>query len=295
MATIKSTTSTGTIGAAVTATSWGFDSLTNNGAGTVTYVAGGPHGNASSVQLTQGTGAVFAAWSTSLGTLTDFWLQMYLNLSAYPTGSNHILVGVTSGALQGWAIDINGSGAVVVRGAANTALATMAPVIPLNTWVRLEVHVVQAAGTSDTVQVLQYNVAEATAATADSGVITTDLGDNTTSIQLGAKNATPQIPTYLIANVGVTTTKPAPLGTVTVPPPTVSAGPDVAGTYPNAVQLSGSASPGAGGTLTGTQWVQTSGPACTITNATSLTPTITPPAGLTPPVNATFQITATEA
>ena len=49
--------------------------------------------------------------------------------------------------------------------------------------------------------------------------------------------ATPQIPAYLIADVGVTTTKPAPLGTVTVGTPTVNAGPDKSGVVGQVISI----------------------------------------------------------
>jgi hypothetical protein len=298
VATIVSTPSTGTVGATVTAATWGVDFITNVGAGTATYVTGGPHNNTSAVRLTQGTGALFGAWTTGLGgAKTDLWWETYLRFTGYPTSSNHIVYAANTAGTTAWSVDINGTGQIVIRNAANAAVRTSTAVFPLNTWVRLEGHIAHAAGTAttDTIQVLMYNSAESATATEDSGVLTSDLSDQTAQFQIGAKNATPTIPPFDFGDVTLSTTKVGPLGTPVAPPPVVSAGSDVTAAYANPVTLAGAASAGTGATLTGVQWTQLSGPACTITNGTTLTPTITPPAGQTPPVSAVFQLTATEA
>lgn len=295
MAIIAQVNPIGTAGGTVTAASWGADYVTNNGAGTLLYDADAANGT-TSVKVTQGTGALFGAFSTLLGgSKTDLWFSFELKLTAYATASNHFFRSQTgSPATTGWAIDISSTGATLVRDSANANVKQLTNAIPLNQWVRVEGHVVQA-GASSTCQLLYYANVNSTSVTEDTGAFTGNFGTVTDQIQFGPQNATPQVPAFRFGHIAVGTAKIGAFGTAVVGPPTVNAGPDKTGSVgqPTVIGSSATATPAAGGTITGYQWVQVANgaPVVAITNPTSLTGATFTPAQ---PGAYEFDVTATQ-
>lgn len=279
MAIVASTHSEGT--GTATAASWGFDSLANASGATLVYDTTVFANGTSSVKITQSTGAVFAQWSsTTLGSLTDHYGEIYLYLTALPSASNHIVSGVTSGSVQGWAIDVTSTGTVILRNAANTNVKATTSTLPLNQWVRLEWHITQASGTG-TFQLQVYTAANGTSVTEDTGVITSDYGLNTSSVQVGAKlTGTATMPAFYVDDVAIATGAwIGPQGSAVVANPTVNVGPDLSRAISQGnVTVTCTATPATGGTIQSYAWTQVSGPTVTLTNANTATVTVAPPA-----------------
>lgn len=287
MAIIAQVNPTGT--GTVTAASWGVDYITSNGTtpGTLAFDPDAANGT-TSVLVTQGNGALFGAFSAALGgTKSDLWLSFEIKLTGYPSASNHIFAGV-SGATNPWFLDISGTGALLLRDSANANVKQLGTPIPLNTWCRGELHVAQSGATS-TAQLQLYTSVNSSTATEDSGSFTASaagLGTGTDQVQFGVKNATPQVPPFRLGHVAVGSTKVGAFGAPTVAPPTVNAGPDLAGSVGQAILFgaAATATPAVGGTITGYQWTQVANgaPAVTIANPTSLTGATFTPAAAAP-------------
>lgn len=272
--------SEGTLNGAVTAASWGVDyiSPSNTPTTSVMLYDGSPANGTTCVKVIQQAGSALFGALTSLlgGARTDHWGSAVLKFSAFPSASNHIIRGQGTGSTAGWCIDLSSTGYIILRNNANTNVKQSTNPIPLNTWVRIEWHVDQV---NNTAQVLIYTTANGLTVTEDMGSTAGTFGSDTAAVQFGAMNTTPTVPAFWIDDLAVGTSKVGPFGAAVVGPPTVNAGVDFTrGTSQGSTTVTCTATPATGGTITGYQWSQVSGPSVTLTNANTATVTVSPPA-----------------
>ncbi len=84
-------------------------------------------------------GTASVSWANSLGTQTQIWGRVYVNLAAYPAFNDAIVLFSSTGSFAG-GIQISTSGQILTQDAtyANLPSAISSQTIPLNTWVRIE-------------------------------------------------------------------------------------------------------------------------------------------------------------
>jgi PKD repeat protein len=125
--------------------------------------------------------------------------------------------------------------------------------------------------------------------TQTAGTPVTLSGANTANATFTAPADLGDLRFQLVVNQGATASRPSPTKVRVVPaPPTANAGPDQTGiVVGESVTLNGSASVGEPGVTLGYQWTQISGPAVTLADATTTTPSFTAPGG---PATLVFQL-----
>lgn len=112
------------------------------------------HGSAAMKAVAAGVSS-FAGWSTaSLGTPSDIYARAYIRFAAYPSAGAAVLR-FAAGGTTSVTLNVTATGLIRVRNAAGTQLAGGVAVIPLNSWVRIEMHVA-ASTSSGTVETRLY-------------------------------------------------------------------------------------------------------------------------------------------
>jgi fibronectin type 3 domain-containing protein len=149
----------GTNGTAVTAANSGGASgnalnAVSCSAGTVTYsTASAAHGSVSAL-ASPGTGLCYVQWSKSITPTNEAYGRAYLNLSANPAGAFVLLKATDASFGRDIQVNLSKTGKLSILDAAGTTQATFTNSVPLNSWVRLEWHVIAAA--SGTVELRMY-------------------------------------------------------------------------------------------------------------------------------------------
>lgn len=149
----------GTASAAVTASNSGgasgdaFDDVTIGGAGAINFTAGGslfgPMGYAINPDMSQ---QAYLGYSTSLGTQSEIYGRMYVNLPYFPFVTlTLVMLGDSGSGLPCASITVAGA-AIKIRDRSSTVLGDTGPIFSTNSTFRLEWHVIGGSGTSGTVE-----------------------------------------------------------------------------------------------------------------------------------------------
>lgn len=139
---------TGTVGNNIATTDSGgytpFDTVSVGASATFRYANDQvAHGTKSAKQiLTASPSASYLGWSTQLGTLTDHYGRMYLRF-AQNFGTDPIIECVSSAA-QSLRILLNGTNSIVIRDQADVTQASGTAQLLINTWARIEWHVIHS-------------------------------------------------------------------------------------------------------------------------------------------------------
>jgi hypothetical protein len=258
-----------------------FDSVYVGTGSTLSYSTDQAILGTKSYKMVQGTGSVILSWSTSLAgvaPVNDFVFQGYVYITATPTGTLTLYKGyadlASSANMASWAVTMNTSRQIVVQNSTSN-LYTLAPVLALNTWYRVEGEFV--ASTSSQVKV---SVGTSTNVYAY-GSSSTFSANQTVSVRQGIASASSGVGTayfddFTVA-VGPGFLTQSVFGNQ---PPTASAGSDQTNIEPwSTVTLAGTDSD-ADGTVVTRTWRQISGPAVTL-SATGNTATYAAPATIT--------------
>ncbi|MEO7260240.1 MAG: hypothetical protein ABI047_03120, partial [Jatrophihabitantaceae bacterium] len=191
----------GTAGAAVAAGGSGsgspWDAVVNVG-GVITYDNAHVDVGALAYKVAMLTASCRLEWNATTlgaGTLTDLYFANDFYFTGSPTSSCHLVEGVTNTAAQAWAIDIASTGKLFIRNGANANIYTSSMTLPVNTWCRIEAHVVHN-GAAGTIQVRIFTSYTDTSPAEDSGVLTSNLAADTSRLYLGAFTSSTALPAY---------------------------------------------------------------------------------------------------
>jgi hypothetical protein len=142
----------GTNGAAITAANSGgasgnaVNATSCTGGATLTYASGGgAHGSNVSALVTPGTGACAMQWSKSITATSEAYGRAYINFAGNPTNTFALLRISDATPSRDVQVNLSKTGKLSVTDAAGTTQVTFTNSIPLNSWVRLEWHLISAA------------------------------------------------------------------------------------------------------------------------------------------------------
>jgi hypothetical protein len=99
------------------------------------------------VKIATGASAVssYNRWSTSIGTVTQAWVRMYLYFTAVPTAITRVMGYATSGGTTCGIIAIGTTGKIQFFNSSGSAIITTANTIPTNAWFRVEAFLLGSA------------------------------------------------------------------------------------------------------------------------------------------------------
>lgn len=224
---------------------------------------------------------------------TQFYYRGYLTWSNSTPAVQVILVTVKDNAnsLTVCQVTLDTTGHLRLRNGAAATLSTSTGVPGANTIVELEIDVTNVGGTPHVTARAQWG------ANLDTFTYNWDAGDNTTANSnvgrvVEGSSTTEAITVWVDDSAGDDINQPGPKGLTSVPPVS-DAGPDQTVEPFSTVTLDGTGStftsPDSGVTYT---WAQTVGPAVTIVNPLSATPSFVAPAG-TADITLTFSLVVT--
>ena len=215
--------------------------LSNNAEGgtsgtTVTTVnSGGASGNAWDTVSSGGSGAItfdntharkslaykvvgdtsnnsLLRWNSSLGTQTELWGRAYLYVTSFAV--NQGFVWLRNGAAQVVRIRTNTSGNIEVLDGSNSVILTSSTVVNLNSYYRIEFHVI-ALSTNGTVEVRLFNDPNSVTPSETLFSNTASLFNNVTDAAFGQLASSPTT-TFWVDDIVINTTGfPGPALTVT--------------------------------------------------------------------------------
>lgn len=197
----QNTAEGGTNGAAVAAGGSGsgnaWDAVVNT-SGVITYDNTHVDFGAMAYKVAMLSASCRLSWTATTlgaGTLTELYVAEDLYFTGSPTTSCHFMAGVTNAAAQGWALDIASTGKLFIRNSSNANIYTSTNALPVNTFCRVEVHVVHN-GAAGTIQVRIFPSPTATTPLEDSGVLTNNFGADTSRLDFGATTSSTALPPY---------------------------------------------------------------------------------------------------
>lgn len=165
-----------------------FDSVSAVNGATVTYDSlHAAHGSLGAKFSDSGVaGVASVAWSTSFGTVTDYYGRLYLFLTANPGSQMPIFQG-GQGATRGARIDVNTTGRLTgFDNPASALFPLFTNPIALNQWVRIEFHIICSA-TVGQAEVKLFNTADSTTPTeTQTGTANKNTLANHTSVSFGS-------------------------------------------------------------------------------------------------------------
>jgi hypothetical protein len=151
----------GTNGAAITAANSGgasgnaLSAISCAAPSTLTYsTASAAHGSVSAL-FTPGTGACAMQWSKAITPTGEAYGRAYFNFAANPAGAVPILKLSDASLNRDVQVNLSTTGKLSLTNSAGASQVTFTNSIPLNSWVRLEWHLISAA--SGTFELRMYN------------------------------------------------------------------------------------------------------------------------------------------
>jgi fibronectin type 3 domain-containing protein len=124
-------------------------------AGTLTYNAQSAAHGSESALATPGTNTCYVQWSKSITAVGEAYGRAYVNFSADPTGTVVLLKALSSSSVRDVQVSLSKTGKLSVTDANGTTQVTFTQSIPLNSWVRLEWHLISA--TNGTFELRMYS------------------------------------------------------------------------------------------------------------------------------------------
>jgi hypothetical protein len=146
------------------------DTVTISGGSTMTYSSSTSLGYSFNITTTSGV-TDFLGWHNTIGSLTQHWARLDLEMAANPSVQHQLYVPCQSGA-RCMDLSISATGHLLGRNAPGTTVWTSTNAVPLGTPFRVEVMVVGDPSAGQ-IQVRLYPSRSATVPTEDSGVIGT--------------------------------------------------------------------------------------------------------------------------
>lgn len=122
------------------------------------------------------------AWSTGIGTLTDWYGRIYLYLTAFPSVEFRLVKDLLGSGQQ---IKVNASGLVVVQDADQAQVFVTTNAVNTNAWTRIEFHCVQSATVGQWEVKLFTSPDSATATETKSSAANRNTGASLTDVGIG--------------------------------------------------------------------------------------------------------------
>ena len=161
-----------------------FDLITITSTGTVTYDTSTKADGSASIKASAQGSSAYVGWSaSSLGIQNDIYSRMYFRFTSYPSAGAAIMRFASSGTTTA-TVNIANNGQLRVRNSAGTLLASGTTTIPLNQWIRLEVHVAPSASNA-TINIRLYLQADATSINETLNVTNTPLTSTVDEVDFG--------------------------------------------------------------------------------------------------------------
>lgn len=179
-----------------------WDSVSFGGSGTITFDNTHPVRTLAYKIVGDTANNSLLRWNTSLGTQTELWGRTYFYLTAFSV--NQGFIWLRNGGNQVVRIRVNTSGNVEVLDGSNTIILTSTTVVNLNSYFRIEFHVI-ALAVNGTIEVRLFNDPNSATPTETVMSTTASLFDDVGDAGFGQLASTPAA-TFWIDDVQVNTT-----------------------------------------------------------------------------------------
>ena len=149
-----------------------------------------------------------AAWTTSIGTQTEFWFRMYLFHTANPSVRTRIWQADISGSTLCGGLFLNTNGTLDMSATGGTAVITSTNSVPLSAWYRVEGFLIGNTSTGQISFSLYTTMDDATPLETKTSSAAQNTGGSPNSARYGCFAATTETPAFdlWIDDIGLSST-----------------------------------------------------------------------------------------